>query len=92
MQPERLGLREIGGISVVAKASAARDFFRSFLFFLLDEKEPKNQENLMLSVHNPTHARQIFGPPHVKMLSHFSVAVTVLPGFADDVYPLTNIS
>jgi len=69
MQPERLGLREIGGISVVAKASAARDFFRSFLifqkrtrmifflFFLLDEKEPKNQENLMLSAHMPTHAR-----------------------------------
>jgi len=43
MQPERLGLparrkamaggREIGGISVVAKASAARDFFSSFLIF-----------------------------------------------------------
>ena len=32
-KPERLGLREMREISVVAKASAARDFFVPFLVF-----------------------------------------------------------
>jgi hypothetical protein len=36
-KPERLGLREMQGISVVAKASSAKDFFASF--FGLSKKE-----------------------------------------------------
>jgi hypothetical protein len=37
--PERLGSREMQEISVVAKASSARDFFASF--FGLSKKEEK---------------------------------------------------
>jgi hypothetical protein len=35
--------------------------FSPFLFFLLNEKEPKNQENPKLLTHLLTRARRIFG-------------------------------
>jgi hypothetical protein len=35
-----------------------------FLFFFLDEKEPKNQENLKLAYPPAGAARKIFGPAH----------------------------
>jgi hypothetical protein len=34
------------------------------LFFFLDKKEPKNQENLKLAYAKAGAARKIFGPPH----------------------------
>jgi hypothetical protein len=35
-----------------------------FLFFFLDKKEPKNQENLKLAYAKAGAARKIFGPTH----------------------------
>jgi hypothetical protein len=37
---------------------------KSFMFFFLDEKEPKNQENLKLPNAQAGAARKIFGPTH----------------------------
>jgi hypothetical protein len=45
-------------------SSLRYDLMKSFMFFFLDEKEPKNQENFKLACAPAGAARKIFGPTH----------------------------